>query len=116
MSYTDISSTSLTIYDKNENAIRNSIRNILYTPVGSFPGNPYFGSDLQDHVFGLNDEFTKILVKRSIERALKNWEPRVKIEKIEVETIPEYNRIDIYLYYSVINDVSQIVYSTTISL
>jgi phage baseplate assembly protein W len=116
LGYHDISSTNPKRFDVEADAVRNSLKNILYTRKGSFPGNPIFGSDLHEYVFSLNDSITKILVTNSIENAVKLWETRVKIRSIKVEAIPEYNRMDIYVYYTLADDVTGTVYTLNISI
>ena len=77
----------------NEQAIHNSIRNILGTQIGTLPGKPDFGSRIKELLFDFMDDITKDNLKYFIIEALTKWEPRIYITNIEIESMPEYNRI-----------------------
>jgi phage baseplate assembly protein W len=95
--YTDYTSVNETVTDAK--AINNAIKNILFTPKGSMPGKPTFGSDLFKLIFSPLDHITKDLAKRYIREALRDWEKRIVIRKIDIKDIPEYNRLIINLEY-----------------
>ena len=65
--YEDFVKPNSTVFD--ENAIKNSITNILLTHRGKMPGRPTFGSRIMQIPFSQNDEITKVLLKRIIEEA-----------------------------------------------
>jgi len=86
--------------DTNEDAINNSIRNIILTRIGSMPGKPDFGSRVIEQVFNLMDgKLTEDLLKNAVLQALLKWEPRINILDIVVTQLPEYNRVIIDVYY-----------------
>lgn len=95
--YTDYTSVNETVTDAK--AINNAIKNILFTPKGSMPGKPTFGSDLFKLIFSPLDHITKDLAKRYIREALRDWEKRIVIRNIDIKDIPEYNRLVINLEY-----------------
>lgn len=95
--YTDYTSVDETVTDAK--AINNAIKNILFTPKGSMPGKPTFGSDLFKLIFSPLDHITKDLAKRYIREALRDWEKRIVIRNIDIKDIPEYNRLVINLEY-----------------
>jgi len=104
INYKDFSSTDKKNFDTNVDVIKNSLKNILYTRKGSFPGNPLFGSDLYEDLFELNDTLTEIIIKTKIEIAISNWEKRVNIENISIKRIPEYNKIIINILFTLKDD------------
>ena len=55
--YEDFNTPEKTVFD--EEAIKNSIRNILLTPIGTMPGKPDFGSRLLEDPFNQNDVSNK---------------------------------------------------------
>ena len=77
----------------NEQAINNSIRNIILTDIGSLPGKPTFGSHVRKALFEFIDGVTQKLIETYIASALIKWEPRIRILSIVIKNIPEYNRI-----------------------
>jgi phage baseplate assembly protein W len=74
------------------------------------PGKPTFGSKLTQLQFAQLDHITINIAKRYIKEALRTWESRVLVEKVEVQNVPEYNKIVATITYSykdkdlVIND------------
>jgi phage baseplate assembly protein W len=85
----------------NENAIDNSIRNILMTRIGSLPGKPDFGSNVMNIVFELMDnKSTSDILKNSINISLIRWEPRITVNNIDIKEIPEYNKVIANISYT----------------
>lgn len=111
MKYTDMpnriktKSGEVSNYSKDIEAIRNSLNNILMTKRGSLPGNPEFGSKLQEVLF---NQITPVLIefiRADIRTSIQRWEPRVKVTDIIIKDDPDYNSIIISLVYTIINDV-----------
>lgn len=88
--YEDFLSPASTNFD--ENAIKNAVKNILLTNIGSMPGRPTFGSRLMEIPFSQNDDTTQLILKRLIIECLARWEHRILIKNI---TFPEtfYNNL-----------------------
>jgi len=84
---------SLTEVVTNENAINNSLKNILLTRIGSLPGKPTFGSHIPELLFDFEDSITEGLLINYIIDAILEWEPRITIKNVEIKSIPEYNRM-----------------------
>lgn len=89
--YIDLQSP--TIEDHDVEAINNAIRNILFTAIGTVPGRPDFGSNLNELVFLPMDASTISMVKRVITESLRKWEDRIKIDSVTVHKVPEYHRV-----------------------
>ena len=89
--------------DNNEEAIKNSIKNILTTRIGTLPGKPTFGSELYRIIFEPIDHITKDIINTYIIGALVKWEKRIQVTDIEVKEIPEYNKIVINISFSYVN-------------
>lgn len=73
----------------NENAITQSIRNLLLTSHYERPFKPELGSNLKKFLFEPIDNVTTSLIQDSIFLTLKNYEPRVEIQ--QVTAAPNYN-------------------------
>lgn len=95
--YTDYTTVESTNTDAA--AINNAIRNILFTPRGSLPGKPTFGSDLYKVLFSPLDSITENIMKRYIREALRDWETRILVSDVEVKSVPEYNKIIAVINY-----------------
>jgi phage baseplate assembly protein W len=104
MTYTDISPKLNTEPLKNEDAIMASMGNILATPTGSVPGHPEFGCGMDKYLFEQIDLLTVQMIKEEVQYALARWEPRIKVLDVEVKEDLDYNRIDIKVIFSILNE------------
>jgi phage baseplate assembly protein W len=71
-----------------ETNVRESIRIILLTEERERLRLPEFGGGLTRYLFEPNTAATRQLVRDRIERALAEWEPRVRTESVAVEPDP----------------------------
>ena len=67
---------------RDEDAIKRSVRNIIFTILGEKPFEPNFGSVINESLFDLNTNLSEIRVSDEIQSSLLNYEPR--IDNIEV--------------------------------
>jgi phage baseplate assembly protein W len=97
--YTDINSKINQDNVQDSIAVKNSIKNILSTRIGSVPGHPEFGCGLTKYLFEPLDPFTSQMMKEEISYALERWETRIIIKEIQVTEDYDYNRLDVSLTY-----------------
>lgn len=97
-------------------AINNSIKNILFTAIGSVPGRPEFGSNLNELVFLPMDASTISMVKRVITESLRKWETRIVIDSVVITKNPEYNRILADITYHFKDSAFNVISSTQLDL
>ena len=67
--------------------LRQSIEDILTTPLGSRRMRPDYGSQLRRYVDLPVNEGWKSAVQAEVARALGRWEPRLKLERVKVEAV-----------------------------
>lgn len=67
--------------------LRQSIEDILTTPVGSRRMRPAYGSQLRRYVDLPVNEGWKSAVQAEVARALGRWEPRLKLERVRVTAV-----------------------------
>ncbi|UVK80702.1 GPW/gp25 family protein [Pseudomonas sichuanensis] len=67
--------------------LRQSIEDILGTPVGSRRMRPEYGSHLRRYVDLPVNEGWKSAVQAEVARALGRWEPRLKLERVRVQAV-----------------------------
>lgn len=86
-----------------EQAVINSIKNIILTNHYEKPFNPDFGSNIRAMLFENIDSITAISLEREILQTIENFEPRVSVSK--VTAIPDFdnNGYNIELEFYVIN-------------
>jgi len=96
--YTDFTTPASTVTDAA--AINNSIKNILLTRVGSLPGKPTFGCDLDSVLFSQLDQVTESIARKQIQIALIKWEKRIHVTDVVITPVPEFNKLVITIHYS----------------
>ncbi|BCJ05579.1 hypothetical protein PRtIB026_A46220 [Pseudomonas sp. RtIB026] len=67
--------------------LRQSIEDILTTPLGSRCMRPEYGSQLRRYVDLPVNEGWKSAVQAEVARALGRWEPRLKLERVKVVAV-----------------------------
>ena len=85
-------------------AIAKSISNIITTSIGTVPGYPEFGCNVEEYLFEQLDNFTKDNIMSAIEYAINKFEPRVNILDIDTKDIPQNHSLFVYVTYEVISD------------
>ena len=80
-----------------DEAISASIDIILSTPIGSRKFLPEFGSNLNELIFEIIDEGSTIQIQHEIKRAVSKWEPRLKLNNVNVSVDLEKEEIIVNL-------------------
>ena len=75
-----------------EENVRESIRVILLTEPGERSMRSGFGCGLRRFLFEPNTPTTRALIRERIVRAISDWEPRVRLDAVEVEADPNEPR------------------------
>ena len=88
---------------KDEEAIKQSVINILSTNRGERPFLPYFGANLRRYLFDNFDRVTTSLIDEQIRSALANYEPRVRVLSVDVQGRPDQNSMTITLEFEIIS-------------
>ena len=83
-----------------EDQIAQSIRLIIGTNPGERRMRPDFGAGLNAFVFEPVSAATLEGIRRRVQDALIDWEPRIDIERVTA-TIADEGRVDIAVYYRV---------------
>jgi phage baseplate assembly protein W len=95
------------------NAIRQSVINLVRTNYYNRGFNVEVGSNLDAIMFENYDLLTSQQLKQNIDNVIRNFEPRVILEDVEVINIGP-NEIKVTIYYTELNDAD--VKSLTIDL
>ena len=87
---------------KNEDAIKRSVQNLVRTRVGEVFFNPRIGTRISNALFELStDDFTNP-IKMEVESVITNFEPRILLDKVTVNSRPDSNALDIIIRYLII--------------
>ena len=87
---------------RDEDAIKGSVRNIIFTIVGEKPFEPEFGSVINESLFELNTSLNVIRVSDEIKQSLLNFEPRIDNIKVDVSIYPESNELNCTVQYDIV--------------
>jgi len=86
----------------NEDAIKRSVKNIIFTILGEKPFSPIFGSNINSTLFELTTEFDAVRVQEEISSVLLNYEPRINNIKVNVSIPPDLNELDCTVQYDIV--------------
>lgn len=94
------------------NAVKQSLKTLLFTQFGERLFQPDIGSPLHGLLFEPVDPITTEAIRDAIENTIQNNEPRVKISKIDV--VPKYdqNAYEVTLFYTVVGIPLPVSFST----
>ena len=87
---------------KNEDAIKKSVKNIIFTILGEKPFEPEFGSVINDSLFELNTSLNEMKVSDEIKQSLLNFEPRIDNIRVTVSIYPDSNELNCTVQYDII--------------
>lgn len=94
----------------NEDSVKESIRNILFTNRGERFFNPSLGSDLKQILFEPASPATEKVLEDLITTAINNFEPRANVLDVSVSSDDEQHLITATIIFSVINKEQPIVF------
>lgn len=88
---------------ENEQAVLQSVHNLIQTNFGERLYNPNFGCDIRSLLFENITPHAEQLAQDKIRTAIENFEPRAKIVDIVTEGAPDENSLYVAITVSVIN-------------
>lgn len=87
----------------NENAVRDSIRNLIMTDRGERLFQPDIGCDIRGSLFENMTANTALILKENIKTTIRTYEPRCDVKDVIVEANLDSNAIAVQIIFSVIN-------------
>ena len=90
----------LTVSD--EDAIKRSVKNIIFTILGEKPFEPNFGSVISQSLFDLNTNLNEIRISEEIQQSLLNYEPRIDNIVVTASIYPESNELNCVVQYDIV--------------
>jgi phage baseplate assembly protein W len=79
------------------------------------PFRPQFGANLQSLLFGLADGLTGKDITERIKESIEAFEPRARLQKLKVTSVPDRNSIRVRVEFKVVNSTRIEVIETQIS-
>ena len=86
---------------KNEDAIKKSVKNIIFTILGEKPYMPLFGSSVNNSLFELSNPLDHVRISDEIQSTLLNYEPRISNIQVNVSNYPDSNELNATIQYDI---------------
>ena len=86
---------------KNEDAIKKSVKNIIFTILGEKPYVPLFGTSVNNSLFELSNPLDHIRISDEIKSTLLNYEPRISNIKVNVANYPDSHELNATIQYDI---------------
>jgi len=83
----------------NMNSIKQAIKTIVLTPLGSRLFEPTFGCGIGNYMFELLDEGTSSKLQTMIRNAITSYEDRVLVDSVVVKIDPVRHEMDVDITY-----------------
>ena len=87
---------------KNSDAIKKSVMNLVKTHMGDRFYEKNIGTKITSYLFENYSENNQLSISRQIDTVIRNYEPRVKIEKTTVNPDPDNNSLEVRIRYKII--------------
>ena len=86
---------------KNEDAIKQSVKNIIFTILGEKPFLPLFGSKMNSSLFELDTNFNETKISDEISSVLLNNEPRISNIIVSVSNPQDSHELNVTIQYDI---------------
>lgn len=98
-----------------EEAIKQSVKNLVLTQNYERPFHSEIGSQVRSLLFELHNPMTQMLLQRTISDTIINFEPRVTLIDVAVRLNPDENSANITVLFSIINTTRPITVTMTLT-
>ena len=93
----------------NEDAVKRSIRNLLFTDVFERPFSPDLGSGINQLLFENINRDTEWIMTEKITEVINNFEPRADLISVAVKALPDENAFSIVITFAVIDNIVPVI-------
>jgi phage baseplate assembly protein W len=97
-----------------EEAVKESIRNLILTDRGERLFQPDIGSDIRKMLFENINTATVEVIKNLVRTTIRNYEPRANLIGVDVLTSIDSLQVDIIITFNIINRIEPIVFAVTL--
>ena len=87
---------------RDEDAIKRSVRNIIFTILGEKPFQPNFGSVINESLFELSTSLNEIRISDEITSSLNRFEPRITNVVTTATVYPDSNELNCTVQYDIV--------------
>ena len=86
---------------RNEDAIKRSVKNIVFTILGEKPYSPLFGTSVNSSLFELANPLDHVRISDEIQSTLLNYEPRISNIQVTVSNYPDSHELNATIQYDI---------------
>ena len=86
---------------KNEDAIKKSVKNIIFTILGEKPYSPLFGTSVNNSLFELSNPLDHVRISDEFQSTLLNYEPRISNIQVNVSNYPDSHELNATIQYDI---------------
>ena len=87
---------------RDEDAIKRSVKNIIFTILGEKPFEPRFGSVINQALFDLTTTYDEILIQDEIKSSVLKFEPRITNLVVTTTVYPDSNELNCTVQYDIV--------------
>ena len=87
---------------RDEDAIKRSVKNIIFTILGEKPFDPNFGSVINDSLFELDTSLNQVRISDEIIQSLNSYEPRIDNIEVTVQIYADSNELNCTVQYDIV--------------
>ena len=87
---------------RDEDAIKRSVKNIIFTILGEKPFEPRFGSVVNEALFDLTTQYDEILIQDEIKSSVLKFEPRITNLVVTTTVYPDSNELNCTVQYDIV--------------
>ena len=91
-----------------ENAIKTAVKNLVLTQNYERPFHSEIGSPIKALMFELDTPILIATLKRVIEDLINNFEPRVTLTNVNVQSSPDNNSLYVTIEFTILNTIRPI--------
>ena len=87
---------------KNEEAIKQSVKNLVLTQIGERHFSPLLGTNTTSYLFELSTGLSENALIEEIEDVLQTFEPRIALSSVIVNANEDSNRFECFIEYYIV--------------
>ena len=87
---------------KNEEAIKQSVKNLVLTQIGERHFSPLLGTNTTSYLFELSTGLSENALIEEIEDVLQTFEPRIALSSVTVNANDDLNRFECFIEYFIV--------------
>ena len=90
-------------FKKDENAVKQAVKNLMLTQNFERPFHSEIGSSLRSLLFEPATPMTKEILRKTISDTITNFEPRVELIDVEIRYTLDDTAVDVKIIFKIVN-------------